>query len=244
MTRCRINGKIKTGGEIADMIKAVLFDIDDTILDFDKCASWAIKTAMDERDTEYHEEMYSVFKRINDDLWSRLEKGEISRQELLDRRFCEIFDALGVSLDGREFEERFIELLHESSEEVPDARELLCYLRAKGYKIYAVSNAMQLQQENRLKNGGLMMLFDGVFTSELLGASKPSSAFFDGFFERVCDLSPDEVIIVGDSLSADITGGKQYGIKTCWFNNGGRNSLSGSFSDYVVTSLSAIKRFL
>lgn len=226
------------------MIKAVLFDIDDTILDFGKCAEWAVKTAMEEKNTEYRHEYYGVFKRINDDLWKKLEKGEITREELFDRRFKEIFSELGIELDGREFEVRFLDLLHESTEEVPGARELLKYLHSKNYRIYAVSNAMQIQQETRLKKSGLSRYFDGVFTSELLGASKPSRAFFGAFFERVPDISKDEVILIGDSLSADISGGKRYGLTTCWFNHAGKNSSVGSFSDFVVHSLNDVKLFM
>lgn len=226
------------------MIKAVLFDIDDTILDFGKCAEWAVKTAMEERNTEYRHEYYGVFKRINDDLWKKLEKGEITREELFNRRFNEIFAELGINLDGREFESRFLELLHESTEEVPGARELLKYLHSKNYRVYAVSNAMQTQQETRLKKSGLSRYFDGVFTSELLGASKPSMAFFGAFFERVPDISKDEVILIGDSLSADISGGKRYGLTTCWFNYAGKNSSGGSFSDFVVHSLNDVKLFM
>lgn len=226
------------------MIKAVLFDIDDTILDFGKCAEWAVKTAMEERNTEYRHEYYGVFKRINDDLWKKLEKGEITREELFDRRFKEVFSELGIELDGREFEVRFLDLLHESTEEVPGARELLKYLHSKNYRIYAVSNAMQIQQETRLKKSGLSRYFDGVFTSELLGASKPSRAFFGAFFERVPDISKDEVILIGDSLSADISGGKRYGLTTCWFNHAGKNSSVGSFSDFVVHSLNDVKLFM
>lgn len=226
------------------MIKAVLFDIDDTILDFGKCAEWAVKTAMEEKNTEYRHEYYGVFKRINDDLWKKLEKGEITREELFDRRFKEVFSELGIELDGREFEERFLDLLHESTEEVPGARELLKYLHSKNYRIYAVSNAMQIQQETRLKKSGLSRYFDGVFTSELLGASKPSRAFFGAFFERVPDISKDEVILIGDSLSADISGGKRYGLTTCWFNHAGKNPSGGSFSDFVVHSLNDVKLFM
>lgn len=226
------------------MIKAILFDIDDTVLDFKKCAEWAIKTAMAERGLEYRHDMYTVFKKINDGLWEQLEAGAISREELSDRRFCEVFAELEISLDGLEFERRFVELLHESCEEVPFARDLIIYLHSKGYKIYAVSNAMQAQQENRLNKGGLAEYFDGIFTSELFNASKPSRKFFDAFFERVPDLTKTEVLLIGDSLSADISGGKKYGMTTCWFNNGGKSSSSGSFSDFVVTSLNSVKLFM
>ena len=113
------------------MIKAVLIDIDDTVLDFQKCAEWSIKTAMSERGVQYAAEMYPVFKEVNDRLWSELEKGNITRENIFDRRFSEIFDKLGLFLDGREFEARFIELLHESTEEVSEARALLEYLHGK-----------------------------------------------------------------------------------------------------------------
>lgn len=235
---------VKYNSEATLMIKAVLIDIDDTVLDFQKCAEWAIKTAMSEHGVQYAAEMYPVFREVNDRLWSELEKGNITREELFDRRFNEIFERLGLSLDGREFEARFIELLHESTEEVPEARALLEYLHGKKYRIYAVSNAMQFQQENRLNKSGLAMYFDGIYTSEFLGASKPSREFFDAFFSDVPDISKDEVLLIGDSLTADIAGGKRYGLTTCWFNNGARHSSSGSFSDFVVTSLSSIKLFM
>ncbi len=235
---------VKCNSEATLMIKAVLIDIDDTVLDFQKCAEWSIKTAMSERGVQYAAEMYPVFKEVNDRLWSELEKGNITRENIFDRRFSEIFDKLGLSLDGREFEARFIELLHESTEEVSEARALLEYLHGKKYRIYAVSNAMQFQQENRLKKGGLEVFFDGIYTSELLGAAKPSREFFDAFFARVPEISKNEVLLIGDSLTADIAGGKNYGLTTCWFNNGARHSSSGSFSDFVVTSLSSIKLFM
>lgn len=226
------------------MINTVLFDIDDTLLDFNKCAEWAIKTAMFEKGVEYSPDMYPVFRSVNDRMWGSLERGELSRDDIFDRRFAEIFALLGLTLDGRAFEERFLELLHESTEEIPDARELLSYLHTKNYRIYAVSNAMQVQQVTRLEKSGFMKYFDGVFTSELLGASKPSGEFFDRFFSSVPDLTKDEVILIGDSLSADVVGGQSYGLKTCWFNKNKTEIPEGTVSDYIVDSLSEIKIFL
>ncbi len=225
------------------MIKAVLIDIDDTVLDFNKCAAWAMKTAMEENGLKYDDAMFPVFRRINNGFWSRLEKGEITFEYLVANRFNAVFEALNISFDGVIIENRFRELLHESTEEVDGARDLLKYLHEK-YKIYAVSNALQAQQENRLKKGGLIKYFDGVYTSEILGASKPSHGFFDAFFASVGDLKKDEVILIGDSLSADISGGKKYGLMTCWFNAAGKDPSKGSFSDFTVTSLSSVKAFM
>ncbi len=226
------------------MFKVVLIDIDDTVLDFQKCAEWAIKIAMGERGVQYVPKMFDVFKEENDRLWKKLEHGDITQDELLDIRFNIIFEKLGLSLDGREFESRFIALLHESTEEVPGAREILSYLHGRNYRIYAVSNAMQFQQENRLKKSGLAVYFSGIYTSELLGASKPSCEFFDAFFERVPGISKNEVLLIGDSIRADITGGNNYGLATCWFNSGGKKLSDGSLADYTVTDLSEIKCFM
>lgn len=225
------------------MIKAVLIDIDDTVLDFNKCAAWAMQIAMEENGLKYDSSMFPVFRRVNNGFWSRLEKNEITFEYLVANRFNAIFKDLGITFDGTIIESRFRELLHESTEEVDGARDLLVYLHEK-YKIYAVSNALQAQQENRLKKDGLIKYFDGIYTSEMLGASKPSHAFFDAFFARVGDLKKDEVVLIGDSLSADISGGKKYGLMTCWFNGAGKDPSRGSFSDFTVTSLSAIKAFM
>lgn len=235
---------IKYTSEAMPMFSAVLIDIDDTVLDFQKCAKWAIKTAMTQRGINYTPQMYDIFKEVNDSMWSRLERGEMTREELLNSRFNIIFNRLGISADGREFEDGFIGLLHESTEEVTGARELLAYLYGRNYRIYAVSNAMQFQQENRLKKSGLAKYFSGICTSELLGAAKPSAGFFDAFFARFSDISKDEAVLIGDSLDADIIGGKNYGLTVCWFNNGGKNQSNGSLADYTVTSLSEIKNFM
>ena len=62
--------------------------------------------------------------------------------------------------------------------------------------------------------------------------------------QRLGGISKDEIVIIGDSLTADIEGGISYGIKTIWFNKYGKNPLKDINSDFTVTSLSDIKSFL
>ena len=70
----------------------------------------------------------------------------------------------------------------------------------------------------KLQGSGLAEMLDGVFISEDLGVEKPGIGFFRKVWEAIGTYAPDEVIIVGDSLTSDFPGGKNAGILTCWFN--------------------------
>ena len=85
---------------------------------------------------------------------------------------------------------------------------------------------------------------DDVFTAENIGVAKPDKAFFDGCFGRVPELKKEDVLLVGDSISADIEGGKNYGLKTVWYCSDKGKAKKNEISDYVVTSLLEIREIL
>ena len=106
------------------MIKTVLIDIDGTLLDFDKCAKASIISTFKDFNISYPEDFYSTFKRINDSLWLRLEKNEITFKDLHDIRFKLVLGALNIDFDGLTFELKFREFLGNSIEQVDDKRSL------------------------------------------------------------------------------------------------------------------------
>lgn len=103
------------------MLKAVLMDIDDTLLDFGKCAEQAMRIGFAERGLPFDNSTYAVFTRINDVLWQQIERGELTTQQLFEFRWNRIFEALGIEADGVAFEKRFLDLLYETAIPV-DAR--------------------------------------------------------------------------------------------------------------------------
>lgn len=225
------------------MIKTVFIDIDNTLLDFIKCAKDSIKSACEETGITYSEKICDVFFPINDSLWSRVEKGEIKRQYVYDNRWNMIFDYLGITYDGIDFEKHFFSHLHISSEKVEYAKEILEYL-SKKYTVCAASNAMLDQQVTRLTNAGLLGFFDNVFVSEDIGFPKPQKEFFDVCFERLGISDVDECIMIGDSISADIQLGKNYGMKTIWFDRKKGDIKPGIEPTYTVFSLKEIENIL
>lgn len=234
------------------MIKAVFLDIDNTLLSFSgyvKEAMWAGFAQFGLK--PYTEAMFPVFERINNTLWRGIEQGSLSYEELLKIRWNLIFKELDIAFDGSVFEDYFKEQLFYSAVPEPGAQELLDYL-SRRYLLCAASNGPYAQQINRLRLGKMYGCFSHFFISSRLGAQKPSRAFFDCCFKelRAAELPgllPEETIIIGDSVSSDISGGLGYGMHTCLYRKNpapGTQAEEGIRAEYVVASLGEIERIL
>lgn len=223
------------------MIKTVFIDIDDTLLDFKACAKWAIIEAFQSCSLEYHESYYDIFLEENDNLWQMVEQGCLGIEELHRRRWCCIFSRLNVDYDGHYFEQLFVNNLCRSYITVEGAEDILRYLSER-YAVYAASNAIYQEQVERLTLAGLMPYLKGVFTSELAGVAKPDRKFFDYCCEQSQSVV-EECVMIGDSLSSDVLGAKQAGIKMIWFKQDSRN-VPADFEGEIVYSLAEIKNIL
>jgi len=223
------------------MIEAILLDVDNTLLDFNACARESMISACQALDVSWSEAMFSVFLRVNDALWREIEAGRLTVEELYRRRWSSIFRELGIPGDGEAFERCFLSYLEESACPVEGALELVAYLSEK-YTLCVASNAPYEQQCGRLARAGLLPWFQHLFISERIGAAKPSKAFFDACLAELA-LEREEVMIIGDSLTADIQGGADYGLKTCWFCPDGLEPKLVP-ADHRVSTLTEIKSFL
>lgn len=224
------------------MIKVILLDVDDTLLDFHKGAEQAIKDTCLQYGVPYSVQMLSFFFETNTLLWSQIEKETLTKPELYEIRWPSIFSKLGIDCDGRAFEESYRKTLKNIAIPVDGALDMLCEL-SKAYRVFAASNASYDMQIARLTNAGMLQYFEAVFVSEKLGHVKPSREFFECCMKNIGDYCKDEVVILGDSLSADIGGGKAFGIKTCHFDRGYPKE-TNIIPDVTVTKLSDVKRVL
>ena len=120
---------------------------------------------------------------------------------------------------------------------LPDAVEILEYLKARGYRLYIASNGVIDTQYSRLESAGIGPFFDGIFISEEIGFHKPQKAYFDACFARIPDFAREEAVLIGDSLSSDIRGAKNAGIASIWLNRNGRTAPPEHRPDYEIHSL-------
>lgn len=198
------------------MTTTIFIDIDNTLLDFDKCAYLSMKSSFEDCGLPFDDNMFATFERINLALWHRLEDKIITKEQLFKLRWPTVLAGIGIDYDGNDMEARFKHYLYTYAVAIEGAERLLRYLSQK-YKIYATSNATYEQQISRLKSAGFDKYFSGYFISEKVGAEKPSKEFFDHCFDNL-NVSKDEVVMIGDSPTADIKGGSMYGIKTIWLD--------------------------
>lgn len=231
------------------MIKVIFLDIDNTLLSFSGYVKETMRKGFAEYGLKpYNDSMYGVFERINNYLWSRIEQGTLTFAELMKVRWNMIFDALGIRFDGELFEAYFGESLFSSAVPEDGAAEMLAYL-SKEYTLCAASNGPYEQQLNRLRVGGMFDYFTHFFISEKIGAPKPGREFFDACFRTLREsgypaLMPGETMIIGDSISSDIAGGKAYGIRTCLYHPADRPAIDTEDADFVISGLHEIKLIL
>ena len=226
------------------MIKYVFLDIDDTLLDFGKAEAAAIKKTFDRIGVPSSPEVIALYSRINDEHWAMLERGELTREQVLVKRFDALFAELGIKNVPSEMAQASYEyLLGIGHYFVDDAPELLQALKDK-YELYIVSNGTAKVQEGRIGSSGIAKYMDGIFISQILGANKPDKQFFDTCFAEIPDFSLSETVIIGDSLSSDIKGGINAGITTVWFNPKGIENDSDIKPDYTIKELSEVPGLL
>ena len=208
------------------MYKALLVDLDNTLLDFNKAEERALTTTLLRYGLNDTKEIKEEFKKINSKYWMLFEKGEISKEDLLVQRFKDFFEKYIPNPKAKEINTFYLNQLAESGDLVVHALETLETIKDK-VKIYPVTNGVYNTQVRRLEKSGLNKFFEKIFVSENI-------EFFDYVFNNI-EYNKDEVLLLGDSLTADIIGGINYGIDTCWYNP---NHLSSNLKiTYVIDDL-------
>ena len=223
--------------------KTLLFDLDDTILDFRTAERTSIRRTFEAFSIPADEAVLRRYSEINVGCWQRLERGTMTREEVLVGRFELLFRELGIAASARAVQDHYEALLESGHYFVPGAPELLEELYPR-YELYLISNGNLRTQEGRLKSAGISPFFKGIFISEVIGVNQPAKAFFDACFTAIPDFRREDALIVGDSLSSDILGGINAGVRTCWFNPDGI-PLSGSVRpDYEIHALGELPALL
>lgn len=225
------------------MIKTVLFDLDDTIFDFKMSERIALTKTLINLGIEPDDYIISQYNKYNISQWKRLELGEISREEVKVNRYRLLFDELGINASPEFATAVYEENLAVGHYFIDGAVDMLENIY-KTYDLYLVSNGAKKVQDGRLASADISHFFKDIFISEVAGHEKPGIEFFNYCFDRIPNFSEDNTIIIGDSLSSDIKGGINAGIKTMWFNPHFDENTNSIIPDYEIHSLNEIKEML
>ena len=222
----------------------LLFDADNTILDFDKAEEQALKCAFVENRLYFSQNVLDIYRKNNICQWQLFEQGRLSKPEVLINRFVETFKELNFSLDNVSVVSNvYEEYLKLGFFVVPHAVEVLEQL-SKTCKLYLVSNGVVEIQNSRMKGSDLDKYFIQRFVSEEVGFPKPQIEYFDYCFRHIDGFDKAKTLIIGDSLTSDIQGGVNSGIDTCWFNPWHHSNKSKLTPTYEIADLRDILRIV
>lgn len=225
------------------MIQFVFFDLDDTLLDFRMAESNSIAETLKEFGLDHSIETVKRYSEINDSLWRRLERGELTRAHLLTERFRVLLRELGSTHSPNDMRDAYEGRLARSYYLTDGARNILDALYPR-YRLFVASNGISKVQRKRISGAGIDRYFEDLFISEELGAEKPSSLFFEKAFAKIPKFRKENSIIIGDSMTSDIAGGFAAGIKTCLYNPGKRLLSGDTKPNFEIRSLSELERML
>lgn len=226
------------------MIRNVFLDLDDTIFDFGRAEREALTRTLVHFGVTPASEILDRYSELNLMHWRMLERGEITREQVKVRRYERLFDEYGIDIsaaDAAEYYEHRLSIGHFFLDGAP---ELLNNLKNGGYRLFIVSNGSASVQKGRLDSAGIESMFDGIFISQNIGFDKPDRRFFERCFSKISDFDRSQSVIMGDSLTSDIKGGKNAGIATVWFNPHGAHNATDITPDYTVERLCDLPELL
>lgn len=225
------------------MMEYLFLDLDDTILDFHKAERIALSKTLRDFGLEPTEAVLSRYHDINIWHWQQLEKGLMTRDQVLEGRFRTLFSELGHPVDAVAVTRAYERNLGIGHYFLPGAEEAVKALSQK-YRLFLASNGTASVQHSRLTSAGLYPYFEKVFVSQEIGHNKPSKEYFDRCFSQIPGFDAVKAIMVGDSLTSDILGGIRSGMKTCWINPEHKPMREDIRPDYELESIAQLEALL
>lgn len=215
----------------------VLFDLDGTLLDFEKAEKTAFFQAMNRHGLTPTDELHREYSAINASLWKRFERGEMEKPDIGKTRYRTLLERNKITADGVACNETYCSLLAQQGFTLDGAEETCKKLTEMGVKLYAITNGAEHIQKTRFALSGLEKYFECSFTSERVGFQKPDIRYFSFVLANVDERDKSRIIVVGDSPTSDILGGNNAELDTCCVGN---DSVEGIVPTYTIEKVGDI----
>jgi 2-haloacid dehalogenase len=193
---------------------------------------------------DYSESIHLKYREINSKVWESYEKGEITKTELQTLRFIRLFDDIGIYCDVNNFNEMYINELGKGAFLIEGALEICKEIVSSNKKIYIVTNGILITQKTRIEHSLIKEYISDFFVSEFIGFQKPHPLYFEYVFTHIPQTEKEKILIIGDSVSADIAGGNNAGIDSCWFNKSGAVNNTEIIPTYEIRKLNELNKYI
>ena len=226
------------------MIKYLFLDLDNTILDFSKAESIAIRKTMRQYGLEPTDALAARYSAINDLHWKALERGELTKPQVVTQRFAVFFSEQGITVDAEKVAKTYETFLSQGHWYLPGAEEAVKEQLFGRYRLFLASNGTPVVQQGRMTSADLYPYIEQSFISEEIGYNKPAKEYFQIAFSRLPGFAPAECVMVGASLPGDIQGGKNACLRTVWVNPHHKGAPDHLKPDYEIEYLADLPKLL
>jgi HAD superfamily hydrolase (TIGR01549 family) len=251
MTAKLTNDVVQELTQIAERrdVRAILFDLDDTLFDHQYCSRAGLAALRDgfpalaTEPFEAFELRYRILlEEVHLLVLSREFTPAAARQKRFHRFLSAAFSATLAEADRAAL--LYQAAFRAARRPVAGAVELLSHLKPH-VSIGVVTNNVRHEQVEKLSYCGLDGLIDVLVTSEDVGVAKPDPAIFHAALEQLA-CRPDEVVMVGDSWENDVVGASRVGIRSVWLNRYADPLRDATLAHQIVelTPLGEIARLL
>jgi putative hydrolase of the HAD superfamily len=202
----------------------LFFDLDHTLWDFEANARETLlelheSLQLEIRGIDDFDLFHKNYLAHNERLWDRYRNGLIKQDELrLKRMSLSLLDfKIADESLSLEMSIRFLDLLPTRTILFPYTKEILIYLKEKGYDLHLITNGFEKTQNSKLHHSGLSIFFKEIITSEASNSLKPNKEIFEFAFRKTGAL-PTNSIMIGDSIEVDIQGAINAGVDQVFVN--------------------------
>ena len=206
-------------------IKAIFFDLDDTLVDSRKAekeAAYIFKKQFSEFDNINKEDFENLWHQIAIEQYKRYDKGEISYKKHRVNRIKSIFSEFNVEKNDEEALDIFNIYLKEYQKNwklFNDAKKILKKMK-RNYKLVLITNGDSVQQREKIRKTKIEKYFSEIIISGEVGITKPKKEIFELACTKI-EEQPENCIMIGDSYKLDIQGAQNAGLNAIWVNRRG-----------------------
>ncbi len=197
--------------------KYLLFDLDGTLFDINAVEIFVLKEVLTNHSLRYDDMIFKEYSKINEELWKKFEIGKMTKSEVRFKRFEILIRKFYKQTDVniKELSDSYFNLFSKTVIAYDGTANTLETLKNK-YELYVISNGSTDVQYYKLDKLDFTKYFKKIFLSEEIGYAKPNPLFFDYVYNSLNRPAKENVLVIGDSISADIVGGFNYGFDTCY----------------------------
>ena len=221
----------------------LLFDADNTIFDFNSSSKMAIASVLENLGIQLPKNYYEIYRQINLKVWEAYERGEIEPLQLRTSRFEQLGDYYDIVVDPIQMSQSYLEQLVVHYKFLPRAKEILHELNGHFQLVY-ITNGLADVQRPRLQLSEIDHLFESIIIADEIGHQKPNASYFDYTLNSIQNPAKEHILVIGDNLTTDIQGGRDYGLDTCWLNRDRKRNRTEIIPTFEIQHLEELTTIL